>query len=62
MRQGRRKEGSRGGREGQYVFLYHAMDYIRLEWAPEAVRQLECCIKWLYTLYLIVKVLFHIHV
>ena len=37
------------------------MDYIRLEWAPEAVRQLECCIKWLYTLYLIVKVLFHIH-
>ena len=61
MRQGRRKEG-RGaeGREGQYVFLHHAMDYIRLEWAQEEVRQLECCIKRLYTPYLIVKGLFHI--
>ena len=60
MRECVREDGRKAaeGREGQYVFL-HAMDYIRLEWALEAVRQLECCIKRLYTLYLIVKGLFH---
>ena len=53
MRECVREDERKGaeGREGQYVFLYHAMDYIRLEWVAGEVRPLKHCIKRPYKLY-----------